>query len=116
MIKLQIKEQALNDLKRFIHQYEEAFFELYNDSGVWNEQLIIDSYRESAQKLYLSILEEIEQRLKPNKVLGRKTLSDSQELFFHVGDRLVIVYYTEDLIRKIRFVESISIDRKPIIF
>lgn len=116
MIKLQIKEQALNDLKRFIHQYEEAFFELYNDSGVWNEELIIESYRESAQKLYSTILEEIEHRLKPNKVLGRKTLSDSQELFFHVGDRLIIVYYSEDIKKKTRYVESISIDRKPIIF
>jgi hypothetical protein len=116
MIKLQIKDQALNDLKRFIHQYEEAFFELYNDSGVWNIELIIDSYTESAQKLYYSILEEIEQRLAPRKVLGRKTLSDSQELFFYVGDRLVIVYFSEDINHKIRSVESISIDRKPIIF
>lgn len=116
MIKLQIKEQALNDLKRFIHQYEEAFFELYHDSGVWNEDLIIESYRESAQKLYLTILKEIQNRLTPNKILGRKTLSDSHELYFHVGDRLIIVYYSEQLKRKIRFVESIAIDRKPIIF
>lgn len=95
---------------------KKRFFELYNDSGVWNEKLIIESYHESAKRLYSTILEETESRLKPNKVLGRKTVSDTQELFFHVGDRLVIVYYSEDLKHKARFVESISIDRKPIIF
>ena len=116
MIKLQIKEQALNDLKRFIHQYEEAFFELYHDSGVWNEDLIIESYRESAQKLYSTILNELDKRLKVNKVLGRKAKSDSHELYFHVGDRLIIVFYSEDLKLKTRLIESIAVDRKPIIF
>ncbi len=116
MIKLQIKDQALTDLQRFIRQYEEAFFELYKDSGVWNEDLIIESYRESAQKLYLTILEEIQRRLSPNKILGRKALKGLQELYFHVGNRLIIVYYSENLNRKLRLIESIAIDRKPIIF
>jgi len=51
-MELRYSEQALADLRQFIRYYEEAFFELYRDSGVWNEELIIQSYRESAQKLY----------------------------------------------------------------
>jgi hypothetical protein len=116
MIKLLFKEQALTDLQRFIRQYEEAFFELYSDTGLWNEELIIQSYRESGHKLYLSILRDIELRLKPTKVLGRRTTKALHELLFYVGTRLVIVNYFEDNRRKIRSIESISIDRKPIIF
>lgn len=116
MIKLRFKEQAIVDLQRFIRNYEEAFFQLYSDTGLWNEGLIIENYRQSAQKLYLTVLKEIEQRLADKKVLGRKSLPQFQELSFYVGDRLVIVYYTDEGKSKTRLIESIGIDRKPIIF
>ena len=116
MLKLRFKSQALFGLKGFIRNYEEAFYELYNDTGIWSEDLIIQTYKESAQKLYLEILQEIQNKLGTKKVLGQKSLGLWQELNFYVGDRLVIVYYSQDLKNKIRFVESITIDRKPIIF
>ena len=115
-MRLLFEEQAVGELQNFIRHYEEAFFELYRDSGVWNEELIIQSYRESATRLYIAILEEIESRLSRQKVLGRKTAEHWKELAFHVGERLIIVRYSEDLKRKIRWIESIAIDRKPIIF
>src|SRR3989344_3920329 len=89
MIKLLFEEQAVSELQNFIRHYEEAFFELYRDSGVWNEDLIIESYRESAKKLYGAILQEIEFRLMKQKVLGRKQLREWKELSFRVGMRLV---------------------------
>ena len=114
---MHFSEQALGDLLRFIRFYEEAFFELYRDSGVWNEDLIIQSYCESAQKLYLTILQEIESRLTPRKVLGRKELRNNHyEIYVHVGSRLVIVSYSDHVRQPFRLVESIAIDRKPIIF
>jgi hypothetical protein len=116
MIDLRLKPEALFELQNFIRHYEQAFYELYHDSGVWNEDLIIRSYRESAQKLYLTILEGIKQRLGKKKVLGRKSSNYFQELDFYVGNRLVVVYYSDDAINKARIIESISIDRKPIIF
>lgn len=103
-------------MQRFIRNYEEAFFELYSDTGIWNESLIIENYRGSAQRLYLTVLSEIEQRLDDKKVLGRKSRLKFQELSFYVGNRLVIVYYTDDAKSKTRLIESIGIDRKPIIF
>ena len=116
MIKLLFEEQAVSELQNFIRHYEEAFFELYRDSGVWNEELIIQNYRESASKLYNTVLQGIENRLSRKKVLGRKTAEHWKELAFHVGERLIIVRYSEDLRRKARWIESIVIDRKPIIF
>lgn len=115
-MRLLFEEQAVSELKNFIRHYEEAFFELYRDSGVWNEGLIIESYRESAKKLYTAVLREIENRLAHQKVLGRKTAGEWRELLFHVGERLVIVRYSENLKQNVRWIESITIDRKPIIF
>jgi len=116
MRQLRFSAESLLELQNFIRNYEQSFFELYKDSGVWNEELIIQSYRESAEKLYLTILKEIEIRLGKTKVLGRKPASYFNELDFYVGDRLIVVYYTDGDGRKIRIIQSISINRKPIIF
>lgn len=116
MIDLKFSDEALFELQTFIRHYEQSFFELYRDSGVWNEELIIQSYRESAQKLYLTILQEIQDRLGRAKVLGRKRVYYFHELDFYVGSRLVIIYYTESKNHETRFIQSISVDRKPIIF
>ena len=116
MIELLFEEQALGELQSFVRHYEEAFFDLYRDSGVWNEELIIESYRESAKKLHGVILQEIKHRLARKKVLGRKATAGWYELCFHVGARLIIVYYSENLKQERRWVESIAVDRRPIIF
>lgn len=116
MLKLRFKLQALSGLKSFIRNYEEAFYELYGDTGIWSENLIIQTYKESARKLYSQILQEIESKLGKKQVLGRKSLGLWQELDFYIGNRLIVVFYSQDLKNKVRFIESIYIDRKPIIF
>ena len=93
MKKLRFKAQALSQLESFIRHYEEAFYELYRDTGIWSEDLILQTYQESARKLYLQILEKIENKLGKNKVLGNKSSGLWQELSFYVGDRLIIIYY-----------------------
>src|SRR3989344_2402105 len=48
---------------------------------------------------------------------GRKSLTQGwYEVDLQVGCRLVVVYYSEDMRGNVRWVESISVDRKPIIF
>ncbi|HEY4521092.1 MAG TPA: hypothetical protein VJL57_01695 [Candidatus Paceibacterota bacterium] len=116
MIKLQFEEQALRNLEGFVRHYEEAFVELYRDSGLWSEDLIVQGYRDSAKTLHADIVAEIERRLVRQKILGRKAVGSSNELFFHVGARLIIVHYSEESKKRIRVIESISIDRRPIIF
>ena len=115
-MELRFKNAAVADLRSFIRHYEDAFFELYRDSGMWSEDAIIDNMRQSAKKLFDAILAHIEKHLGHARVLGRKRARDGwHELCFSVGTRLVIVYFSEEG-RKTRWVESISIDRKPIIF
>lgn len=116
MPKIRFSELALSEIKNFIRSYEEGFFVLFRDSGLWAENLIIEQYRTLAKKLNDRIFTEIEKRLSKNKVLGRKATKQWGEVLFYVGDRLIIVYYSDDKTKKTRRVESIGIDRKPIIF
>lgn len=116
MRKILFRELALSELKKFIHSYEEGFFILYQDSGLWNEGDIINHYRRVAKKLSDRIFAGIERHLKNKKVLGRKRNGRWNELDFYIGGRLIIVYFSDDLMDEIRWIESINIDRKPIIF
>ncbi len=116
-MELQYRDSAIHDLQTFVTRYEEAFYELYEDTGLWNEAGIRESYHQKAMKLYDVIADNVDQRLEESKVLGRKKLQgNTNEVDFYVRDRLIIVHYSEDKEADIRWVESISIDRKPIIF
>jgi len=116
-MELRYKNAAQIDLQTFVDHYEEAFRELYRDSGLWNEASIIEGYQKTALTLYDTIADAIDAHLAPLKVFGRKRIVRNwYEVDFYVGSRLVIVHYSEDRKRNVRWVESISIDRKPIIF
>jgi len=116
MLEIRFSELAIAEMKRFIQLYEEGFFILYKDSGIWAVDAIIDNYRQSAKRINEKIFSEIEYKLKNKKVLGRKENNKWNELSFYVDERLIMVYFSEDKKNKIRWIESIGIDRKPIIF
>jgi len=118
MLEIRFSEIALAEMKKFIQLYEEGFFILYKDSGIWAIDAIIENYRQSAKLISEKIFSIIEHRLRSTKVFGRKENKNKKwhELNFYADDRLVVVYFSNDAKNKIRWIESIGIDRKPIIF
>ena len=116
VMELRYRDAAIADLQSFIMHYEDAFFELYRDSGLWNEDAIIQNVRQSATALFDDLFAHIQSQLLLPRILGRKRLHKGwQEICFRLGTRLVIVYYSEEG-KRVRWIESIMIDRKPIIF
>ncbi|MEK7480340.1 MAG: hypothetical protein AAB665_03590 [Patescibacteria group bacterium] len=116
-MKLRYKNAATVDLENFVNRYREAFCVLYSDTGLWNENLIIAGYERSATHLHDEIDGAIRSRLDERTVIGRKQITgDWSEVTVSVGTRQIFVLYSEDKKQNIRWVESISIDRKPIIF
>jgi hypothetical protein len=90
---------------------------LYSDTGIWSEDVILENVRASAKKLFSNVFDTVEKQLGFAKVLGRQSLKDGwHEYQFRVQGRLVIVHYSEDKASRLRWVESIFIDRKPILF
>lgn len=116
MPKVYYSEAAISTITGFIRSYEEAFFELYRESGLVTEQIIIENYRLAAKKLSDHLFLEIERHLSKKRVLGRKEHGQWNELTFYIGSRLITAYYTTDSQDGSRMVETIGIERKPIIF
>jgi hypothetical protein len=120
VMEVRFRESAVAELRGFVRNYEEAFVRLYSDTGILDEATIVENYKRSALKIFTDVFTSIKGRLAHGKVFGRKKNERRngqwREVNFHVGDRLVIVYYSDESSAKIRWIESISIDRKPIIF
>ncbi len=109
-------QQAYTDLYLFIVHYKDSFVDLYSDSGIWSENEIIENYRKNAEGLYARIYETIMAKLSSRQVLGRIAVGKSSQLNFYVGSRLIMVIFSEGKEDNARWVESIFINRKPIIF
>lgn len=116
MPKVLLTEKARIELHVFIRNYEESFVELYTDSGIENEDEIIENFLQSGRSLYQKIRNTIAEKLSPKKVFGRKPIGDVNELSFFIGHRLIIVFFSDNSEANERWVESIFINKKPIIF
>ena|SRR3989344_3336050 len=116
MLEIRFTQKAIIDIEIFIRNYEESFLQLYSDSGIWSEHIIRDMYMKSADQLRDRIIGGIVQKLKQEKVMGRKEHELMVEIDFHVGSRLIVVLFSDKYELSERWIESIFIDRKPIIF
>ena len=116
MFKVVLREEARENLRRFIDLYEDGFFKLFEDSGIWSAGIILDQYRLAANNLHEMFIDKIVEKLQANIIFGRKVSGKWIEINFHIGSRLVMVYYTEDKKLKEREVVFIDINRKPILF
>ncbi len=116
MLEIRFTQKAIIDIEIFIRNYESFFLQLYSDSGIWSEYAIKDMYSKSANELRENIVGGITQRLDKKKVLGRKEEGLITEIDFYIGSRLIMVLFSDDHTNNIRQIESIFIDRKPIIF
>ena len=116
MLEIRFTQKAIIDVEIFIRNYEGFFLQLYSDSGIWSEYAIKDMYSKSANELRESIIGGISEKLNKKKILGRKESKLMTEIDFYIGSRLIIVIFSEDHAKSVRQIESIFIDRKPIIF
>ena len=85
-------------------------------TGIWSEDEIIDGFIKSSRILYYKIRDTIVEKFNKELVLGRKTIGKMHELSFHVGSRLIIVLFSDDIVLGERRIESVFIDRRPIVF
>lgn len=116
MFLVRFSESALKQMLAYVDAYRRGYRELYSHTGIWSEKMILEQYELSAQSLFDSLFLSVKQLLSSTKVLGRKTSGNSLECYFYLGERLVIICYTEYPKKKERMVKSIHIDRKTILF
>lgn len=116
MFLVRFSEPALKQMLAYVDSYRRGYRELYSHTGIWSEKIILEQYELSAQSLFDYLFLSVKQLLGSSKVLGRKTSGKSLECYFYLGERLVIICYTEHPNKKERNVRSVHINRQSILF
>lgn len=116
MLEVRFTALAMSQITHYIQLYRDGYWQLYSDTGIWSEKVIRSQYEETAEKLFIDIVNTIQKTLGPQAILGRKPLSHISEICFYVSARLITVNFSDDRGTKQRIVESVSISRKNILF
>ena len=116
MFRVRFSETAVEEIVTYVDTYRRGYRELFFDTGIWSEKIIIEQYELAAQLLFDSLFSSIQQLLSPATVLGRSQSDKRLECHFHLGDRLIILTYSENAKKKERTVVRININRKSILF
>ncbi len=112
MFDVGFRKSVLEGVHDFAKEYEQCFVNLFHDSGIWCEHIILEKYRLASYELHDRFIDEMIKRLSENTLLGRKKVGIYFEIKFHVNRYILHVRYTENKIEKRRIVEWISINRK----
>lgn len=116
MFEFEISAHAYAGLVNFINAYEDGFLELYSDTGIVSEDLILEQYHQAAIDLRKRITSTISAHFNQDKILGRKKQGIYYEYALGVGSYIIFIVYREYPWVQTRIIEAIGIDRKPIIF
>ncbi len=71
MFSLVYDEKTSFVIRKYIFEYKRYFHDLYSDTGIFTEYLILEKYEEEAKKRHREILDIIDDRLSPDVILGR---------------------------------------------
>jgi hypothetical protein len=63
MFKISISPKAYLKIDMYVLKYREYFEELFQDSGIWEEQKIIHNYQLDSEERYFQILDTLESTL-----------------------------------------------------
>ena len=101
---------ALENIEKYIELFLDFYVTLYSDSGLWNEEFIIDDYRKKANTLHENILDYIESRVSKDP-LPYELLSDwTRKSILTVEQRRLEIIYEESEWERIIY--EIRIERR----
>ncbi len=70
-MELRFRECAVADIARFVSSYVEGFFELYSDTGVWSEDVILQGVHSNGKKLFRDVYDAVDLQLSRRRVCSR---------------------------------------------
>ncbi len=106
MYKVSFSPDIYNYLLKYFNKYKEYFEILYQDSWIWSENQIINSYIEESKNRKIEVLDIIEKRLQEENILWRK---ENNYIIIKWRTKYLFIEFYEDINLKERYVLIVSI-------
>ena len=113
MFKVEYDETVIISINNFVNWYLNTFLERFNDSWIFNENIIVNNYKNKSIELKKSIFSEVENNFWNLEILGYKPLKNNiRKTWILVWNYRLFIEYSEDLENKIRFIEKVEFHKK----
>ncbi len=115
MYKIEISPIAQKRIEWLILWYRDAFINLYDDTGLWDAEIVIkEQYIKWADILRISLYDAIKNSLSLEKLFGYSynATEDIYQITTVLGSRRLFLSYKEEKEPKIRIITNIEIFRK----
>jgi len=106
MYKVSLTNNSIDYLWDYFDKYRKYFENLYQDSWIWSENQIINSYINEAKNRKIEVLNLIKNTLEEENVLWRK---DNYSIIIKWRTKYIFIDFEEDKKLKERFVVNIWI-------
>lgn len=97
---------------KYIDLYREYFLDIFDDTGIWSEELIRTRYIETSNNLQTDIRETILWNLSRDIIWYTVINDEIKSTVFHSGKRNIFIEYSEDIENHTRYVWFIRIHRQ----
>ena len=114
MSKVIFAQGSHDALIAYVHHYEIFQIERFRDSGIWWEEVIINSYHKRAKELFLTLYDHIIRRMSGDTVLEYRRDPENPwhaTLITTIEDYTLIIDYFEDDMAQTRTIEVLRIFR-----
>ncbi|MDQ7022979.1 MAG: hypothetical protein Q9M97_05620 [Candidatus Gracilibacteria bacterium] len=100
-----------NKIENFILIYRNAFLVLFSDTGIYDEEIIIQNYIDSSNNFHKEILNDIDEKLSLDEISGYKVLNKNKKgIYFKLISYLVFIEYIEK--DNLRIIKDIEFNKK----
>ena len=106
MYQIQYNKKVEKYLSKYFRIYREYYENLYMDSWLWNENQIINWYKDESINRKYEIITSINNIIWEDEILGR-TLDNT--IFIIWRKKYIFVEWLDDNINKIRYIKNIEI-------
>lgn len=106
MYRVLLTNKSISYLWNYFDLYRRYYEELYQDSWIWSENQIINSYIDESKNRKMEVLKLIKETLQEENILWR---TNDYSIIIRWKTKYIFVDFTEDNDLKERFVNSISI-------
>lgn len=96
----------------YIDLYREYFLDIFDDTGIWSEELIRNRYIQASDDLQADIRDTIVRGLSMDIVWHTVIDEEIKSTIFRTGKRNIVIEYSEDTESHTRYVWFIRIHRQ----
>ena len=108
-----MSDKSLTQLKSFISSYKRLFLNIYTDTGIFDESIILKNYTKLSRNLDRDIRDWAKNILLWKIILWRQKIDEiTDSISFSVWNYLVVIHYTEDSKLQEREITNISFYKK----